>query len=106
MGEGERKLGRTGAIQLKDRGAGGIEGIVGAGLRPGRLAERGAGASVGEGERPDGWAPPVSHQRERGSRLGRGVLGQNGRKGGKGEREKFFLFIFQQIFQTLFQMNF
>ena len=103
MGEGERKLGRTGAIQLKDRGAGGIEGIVGAGLRPGRLAERGAGASVGEGERPDGWAPPVSRERERerGSRLSRGVLGQNGRKGERG-REKSFSFLFSNKFFKLF----
>ena len=54
-------------------------------------------ATVGEGDEPDGWAPPVSRQRERGSRLGRGVLGQNGRKKEGGEKG-FFLFIFQTIF--------
>ena len=58
------------------------------------------GAAVGEEDGPDGWAPPVSHQQERGRQLGRGPgrgageRGNAGPPGRKGEREeKFFFFI-------------
>jgi len=92
-------------------------GELGSGLRLGRSAERerDSGATVGEGDEPDGWAPPVSRQRGRGGRgeigwaaaqEGARGLGQNGRKEGRG-REKAFSFLFsKQIFQTIFQLNF
>jgi len=64
-------------------------------------------ATVGEGDEPDGWAPPVSRQRERGGRegepagpgprRGRGVWAKMAEKKEGGEKG-FFLFIFQTIF--------
>ena len=61
-GEGERKRGRTGAIQLNDRGAGGgNRGDRGRGASAWAVSrERGAGASVGEEDRADKWALLVS----------------------------------------------
>ena len=78
---------------------------VGAGAALAVAAEREEFGSdgFGGGDEPDGWAPPVSRQRERGSRLGRGVLGQNGRKE---EGEEKSLFIFQTNFPFIFQMDF
>jgi hypothetical protein len=72
------------------------------------------GATVGEEDGPDGWAPPVSHQQERGKRgagswaaaqegdgaRGR-VAGPPGRKEeGEGGKKDFLFFI------HIFQMNF
>ena len=107
VGEENRSGARRWLSNLKTEARGGESWARG--LRPGRFQprERDSGARrLEEGGGSDGWAPPISRQRERGgregSRLGqaqeggRGArgFGPNGRKGGKGEREKFFLFFY------------
>ena len=102
-GENERGSGfGRGRSPLRSRDA--RRGERGRGGRLWRLLLRERfGATVWGGDEPDGWAPPVSRQRERRSRLGRGVLGQNGRKE---EGEEKSLFIFQTNFPFIFQMDF
>ena len=89
----------------------------------GRLPEEEEGRLPKEEEGPDGWAPPVSHQRERGEgkalagwlglspgREGeaRGEVGPERPRGEEGEREIPFSFFFKIHFSTciFFQMNF
>jgi hypothetical protein len=105
MGEGECS-GARGALQLEDRGAGGGErGRGGFGLEvPTRERERFGATVLVEGMNLTGGPhPSAARERERGSRLGRGVLGQNGRKE---EGEEKSLFIFQTNFPFIFQMDF
>jgi hypothetical protein len=67
---------------------------------------RGWRLEVGGG--PDGWAPPVSHQQERGRRLGQAQEGEGGARGfwakmaerrGEEERKAFHFYFPNKIFK-------
>jgi len=122
--QGEKKMGRGekarawGAIQLEAEARGGEN--VGAGASAWAVSNRGRGSGwrFGGMDEPDGWAPPVSRQRERRGMEGeaaglwprkgaRGtVLGQNGRKEGGGERKLFPFQRKSQIHLFLKEPNF
>ena len=76
-------------------------------LRPGGSnRERYSGRRFGGGDEPDGWAPPVSREREReGAGWAAGFWAKMAERR-KRERKAFSFLFSKQIFQTLFQMNF